>query len=568
MSYHPASVEAAPPAAYPSSTSDRFPGARLAGELETPMRDGAILRADLYLPEGSERAPVVLIRQPYGRATPSMAFRQNGSFWARKGYACVIQDVRGKFSSEGVFDPMVHEVEDGYDTVTWISQQPWCDGRVGMWGESYYGFTSLAAAVAAPPALRCIAPGDIASDRHKIWFRQGAFLLNTIGPWAIAMDAPEYADVDKVDSWHLPLVEMASAAGHEGSYFRTLVEHADDPAWWAKRSLRDRIERIRIPVLLWSGWYDNYTSGLLDDFVALVRASPQPESVHLLVGPWDHESSGEHTDRAVCIKLPPTGTYRWDSYQGFFDRYLMGLENGFGKAGKVTYFTIGADRWQNAASWPPPEARATPFYLRADGLLSRDAPTGDETPDRYRYDPADPVAETVGRNCWALCSALGDRREIETRPDVLSYTTAPLAQDCELSGLITAVLHAASSAVDTDFTITLIDLLADGTANQIQDGIIRAAYRDDPYRPTPIVPGQVYAFAIELAGASYLVKAGHRLRVDISSSCFDRYDRNLNTGARFGHGTEIRVAEQSIHHSADHPSHILLPLVEADQRGR
>jgi putative CocE/NonD family hydrolase len=185
------------------------------------MRDDAVLRADVYLPEGCDRAPVILIRQPYGRATLSMAFRQTGSFWARKGYACVVQDVRGKFSSEGVFDPMVHEADDGFDTVTWISRQNWCDGRVGMWGESYYGFTSLAAAVTAPPALRCIAPGDIATDRHKIWRRQGAFLLNTVGPWAIAMDTLEYADVDRLDSWHLPLVDMAKAAGHEGRYFRT-----------------------------------------------------------------------------------------------------------------------------------------------------------------------------------------------------------------------------------------------------------------------------------------------------------------------------------------------------------
>jgi putative CocE/NonD family hydrolase len=299
MSYHPASYHAEPPAEMPSGTPDRFPGARHAGELATAMRDGAILRSDLYLPEGCDKAPAILIRQPYGRATPSMGFAQTGRFWARKGYACVIQDVRGKFYSAGVFEPMVHEVEDGYDTVEWVGRQPWCDGRVGMWGESYYGFTSLAAAVAAPPALVCIAPGDIASDRHAIWFRQGAFLLNTIGPWAIAMDAPEYADVSRVDTWHLPLVEMAAGAGHEARYFRALIDHAGDPAWWARRGLRDRLGRIAIPVLFWSGWYDNYTAGLLADFTALERASPRPDQVHLFVGPWDHESSGEHTDRAV-----------------------------------------------------------------------------------------------------------------------------------------------------------------------------------------------------------------------------------------------------------------------------
>jgi putative CocE/NonD family hydrolase len=560
MSYHPAAYHAEPPAKFPSSTPDRFTASRLVGELETPTRDGVVLRSDLYMPEGCDRAPAILIRQPYGRATPAMAFGQTGSFWNRKGYACVVQDVRGKFSSDGAFDPMVHEAHDGYDTVEWVSRQPWCSGRVGMWGESYYGFTSLAAAVEAPPALACIAPGDIASDRHKVWFRQGAFLLNTVGPWAIAMDAPEYADLSRVDSWHLPLIDMAAAAGQEGRYFRTLIDHAHDPAWWAKRGLSDRLDRIRIPVLFWSGWYDNYTGGLLDDFAALERVSPQPGRVHLFVGPWDHESSGEHTDRAICVKLPPTGEHRWDTYQAFFDRYLMNLDNGFGAAGKVEYFTISANRWQRSVSWPPPDMRATPFYLRAGRVLAREAPGVAEEPDRFRYDPADPVAETVGLNCWALCGQLGDRREIEKRADVVSYTTEPLDSDVELTGPVEAVVYAASSATDTDFTVTLVDVFEDGTANQIQDGIIRAAHRDDPYRTSPIVPGRVYEYAIDLAATSYLVKAGHRIRVDVSSSCFDRYDRNPNTGERFGYAVGTKVAEQAIHHSRNHPSRILLPI--------
>jgi putative CocE/NonD family hydrolase len=561
MSYHPAAYHAEPPAQFPSSTPDRFKTSRPARELETRMRDGVVLRSDLYMPENCDRAPAILIRQPYGRATPAMAFAQTGSFWARKGYACVVQDVRGKFSSDGIFDPMVHEAHDGHDTVDWVSRQPWCSGRVGMWGESYYGFTSLAAAVEMPPALACIAPGNIASDRHTIWFRQGAFLLNTIGPWAIAMDAPEYADLSRIDPWHLPLVEMASAAGHEGAYLRTLIDHAQDPAWWARRGVRDRLDRIKIPVLFWSGWYDNYTSGFLEDFAALERSSPNPEHIHLFVGPWDHESSGEHTDRAICVKLPPTGEHRWDTYQAFFDRYLMEAQNGFGAAGKVEYFTIGTNRWQRSSAWPPPGMRPTPFYLRAGGVLATAAPHGGEEPERFRYDPANPVPETIGLNCWALCGQLGDRREIEERADVVSYTTAPLEANCELTGPIKAVLHAASSAVDTDFTVTLVDVFEDGTANQIQDGIIRTSHRSDPYRPSPIMPGEIYAYSIDLAATSYLVKAGHRIRVDVSSSCFDRYDRNTNTGDRFGYATGTKVAEQAIHHSREHPSHILLPLL-------
>lgn len=559
MSYHPAG-HTEPPAAFRSSTPDRFKASRRIGELETPMRDGVILRSDLYMPDGCKKAPLILIRVPYGRATPDMGFGEIGTFWARKGYACVVQDVRGKFSSDGEFEPMIHEARDGYDTVEWMSRQPWCDGRVGMWGESYYGFTSLAAATEAPSALACIAPGDIATDRRRIWFRQGAFALNTIGAWAMAMDTREYADLSRIDWWHLPLVDMAATAGLEGRLIRAFMDHVDDADWFAERGLRHRLDRIKIPVLFWTGWYDNYTGELLADFAILERSSPRPEHVHLLAGPWDHESIAGATDRAICVKLPPTEEHRWDVYQAFFDRYLMGIENGFGAAGKVEYFTIGANRWQTAHTWPPQGMQPTPFFLRAGGRLSRERPQGTEEADHYRYDPTDPVADTMGLNCWALCTQLGDRREMEKRSDVICYTTEPLDSDTELTGPVKAVIYASSSAVDTDFTVTLVDIFKDGTANQIQDGIVRAAYRDGTYRPSPIVPGRVYEYAIDLAATSYLVKAGHRIRVEISSSCFNRYDRNTNTGERFGYAVETKVAEQVIQHSRDHPSHVLLPL--------
>jgi hypothetical protein len=473
----------------------------------------------------------------------------------------VVQDVRGKFSSDGVFEPMVNEKNDGFDTVEWISRQPWCNGRVGMWGESYYGLASLAAAIAAPPALACIAPGDIVLDWHKIFFRQGAFYQNTLAAWTISMDANEYADLSKLDSWHLPLIEQAKAAGQEGKYFKAVIEHSADLSWWKPLDLSAGLDRIAIPVLYWSGWYDNYTGGLLGDYARLKQKSPHPDLIHLMVGPWDHEGSSEHTDHAICIPLPSTAAHRWDSYQAFFDRYLMEIENDFGKDGGVDYFTIAADRWQKSHAWPPVNMTPTPFYLRTGERLSSEAPSGDEAPDRFRYDPAKPVAETVGLNCWALCAQLGDRSEIEKRADVLCYTTAPLEADLELTGPIKAVLSAASSAPDTDFTVALIDLFPDGTANQIQDGIVRTSCARDPYRPEPVPAGEIRDYEIDLFATSYLVKAGHSIRVDVSSSCFDRYDRNTNTGELFGTARLVKIAEQAIHHSAAHPSRIVLPVV-------
>jgi putative CocE/NonD family hydrolase len=559
MSYHHSSFHPKPLAAFPSGTPDRFAEVRYVGELETPMRDGVILRADLTLPAGVERAPVILIRQPYGRKTPAMMLEQTASFWARKGYACVVQDVRGKFSSDGQFEPVVNEMNDGHDTVQWITRQSWCSGKVGMWGESYYGLTALAAAMSGVPGLVCIAPGDIVMDWHKVWFRQGAMFLNTMAPWAISMDAPEYADLSKLDPWHLPLNDMARAAGQSGTYFNTVLAHVTDRAWWEKRDLTPSLDRVKIPVLCWTGWYDNFTGGSLQDFKRREAAAGK-EHTHLMIGPWDHEGSSEHTTKAICMPVPPTGKARWDTYQHFFDRYLMGINNGFGRDGRVRYFTIGANRWQVAPSWPPPGTQPTPFYLRTGGQLSESKPNDDAAPARFTYDPADPVVETVGLNCWAVCGQLGDRRPIESRADVLTYTTPRLDSDLELTGPIAMKLYAASDATDTDFTVALSDVFPNGLSNPIQEGIIRASAREDVFDPTSIEPGHIYAYDIDLFATSYLVKAGHRIRVSISSSCFDRYERNLNTGERFGTNSTIRVAHQEIHQSAAHPSHILLPL--------
>ncbi len=564
MSYHPAS-DGIDYAAFviPSGTPDRIAETTFTPDLRCPLRDGVELGADLYRPAGDGPFPTVVIRMPYGKQTPEMGMRQIGEWLARKGYACLVQDVRGKFSSGGVFDPGVHEVDDGYDTVDWVAAQNWCDGAVGLFGESYYGFTSFAAAVSGHPAIRAIAPGDIGLERHATWIRQGALLLNTTGYWALSMDAPEYADVSAVDPYYLPIRDLPETVGLEGAFYRGVVDHATDAEWWRPRSLHHRIGEIRCAVLSWSGWYDNYTAPQLGDFQRLLEVHPHPETLHLMVGPWDHEGSAGAADRAVCIPVPDTAQHRWDAYQAFFDRYLRGEDNGFGDDGRADLFTIGRNRWRRAASWPPPELRPTPLYLRGDGSLSASEPPADDGPRGYRYDPADVAAETVGTSCWALCTSLGDRRSLDGRADILRYVGEPLAEDLELTGPVSAVIHAASSAVDTDFVVTLCHVLADGTVNTIQDGIVRARYRHGIDDPRDLVPGEVTRYEIRMSATSYVVPAGDRLRVDIASSCFDRYDRNLNSGEPYGRATTIVVAEQAIHHSALNPSHVVLPVIPA-----
>lgn len=561
MSYHPAS-DGIDYAAFtiPSGTPDRIAATSFTPDLRSPMRDGVELGADLYHPAADGPFPTVVIRMPYGKQTPDMGMRQVGEWLARKGYACLVQDVRGKFSSGGVFDPGVYEVDDGYDTVEWVAAQEWCDGAVGLFGESYYGFTSFAAAISGHPAIRAIAPGDIGLERQATWIRQGALLLNTTGYWALSMDAPEYADVSAVDPYHLPIRDLPDTVGLEGAFYRGVVDHAADADWWMPRSLHHRIGEIRCAVLSWSGWYDNYTAPQLGDFQRLLEVHPHPETLHLMVGPWDHEGSAGAADRAVCIPVPDTAQHRWDAYQDFFDRYLRGEDNGFGDDGLADLFTIGRNRWRRAASWPPPEMRPTPLYLRGDGSLSGSEPAADEGPRSYRYDPADVAGETVGRSCWALCTSLEDRRALDDRADIVRYVGEPLAEDLELTGPVTAVLHAASSAVDTDFVVTLCHVLADGTVNTIQDGIVRARYRHGIDDPRDLVPGEVTRYEIGMSATSYHVPAGDRIRVDIASSCFDRYDRNTNSGEPFGRAETIVVAEQTIHHAAATPSFIVLPV--------
>ena len=310
--------------------------------------------------------------------------------------------------------PAVGEIEDGYDTVDWIANADWCNGRVGLWGESYYGFTSLAAAISGHPAVAGIAPGDIGTDWRAVWYRGGALQLNTAGYWAIAMDDPEYADLTRVDAWYLPLAGMAAAAGGSGDYFRATIDRASDDAWWRERSLRHRLADVRVPMLTWSGWYDNFTGEQLHDLGLIRSRIPRRSTVHLLVGPWDHEGSGEHTDHAVCVPVPPTAAHRWDAYQAFFDTYVMRAPDA-APVPAVEVFTLNAG-WQRPPSWPPPAATPTAFHLRAGGLLSTEPPAAGEQPDTYDYDPANPIPETVGGNCWELCEALGDRREIEHGP--------------------------------------------------------------------------------------------------------------------------------------------------------
>lgn len=555
----------------PSGTKDRCNPGRILRDEMVPMSDGVRLATDVYLPDREGPFPTILTRMPYGKTELYCHMPLTGEFWSKKGYAFVAQDVRGKWGSEGVFEPNSNknEVTDGYDTIEWITNQSWSNHRIGMWGESYYGFTTYAGAVSQHSDLVCIAPGDISLDRYRATYRNGALQLNTVGMWAISMMAQEYQDIELVDPWHLPLAEMANAAGVPSAYFDHVIANPTRSKFWKERSLLEGYEEIRIPVLHWGGWYDNYLGPVISDWEILRKRNLGSGHNHLFIGPWDHDGTADKLHRVGRLNVGDgTAKHRWDTFQAFFDHYLMGLDNGFDISSKVQIFVMGANTWRDEKEWPPVGTKYTKYYLHSkgnanslhgDGMLDTQLP--DEEPvDNYAYDPMDPVADTLDMDCWSFAGEMDDRREVEGRRDVLVYTTATLESDIELTGSVTARLYAASSAVDTDFTITLVDVFEDGYANQIQDGIIRASYRDSDIRSSLIEPGRVYGYDVDLWATSYVVKKGHRIRVEVSSSCFNKYDRNPNTGESFGAAVKSVQAKQTIHHSKLYPSCVTLPV--------
>jgi len=558
----------------PTSSPDVYDRVVVEKDVPIPMRDGVCLYANVYRPRAEGPFPVILTRMPYGKDEYYCFMPWIGRFWARKGYACVAQDVRGKWSSEGEWEPLVNEIDDGYDTIEWISQQPWCDGNIGATGESYYGYTSWAAALSGHPNLKAIAPSTTAMDIYGAWvYRNGALCMQTMGIWALHMNARRYRNPLRIDQWHLPLISWDDNAGIPCAYYKDWIRHPTRDEYWQRINLDDGYSDIEIPVLHMGGWYDTFLGSTLRDWAG-VRESSRSETARLnqwlLVSPIDHEGTPESSGRIGRIEIGTSeGWERWEMSRRFFDYWLKGVDNGLAEEPRVKLFVIGDNEWRYEDEWPLARTRYTRYYFHSDGgantsggdgWLSLDSPV-EEPVDTFVYDPEDPVSISLQEDMWYLAQTLLDRQEVEGRSDVLVYTTPPLEEDLELTGPITATLYAASTAPNTDFTATLVDLFPDGYAHMIREGIIRASHRESDVEPSPIEPGRVYEYTIDLWATSYVVRKGHRMRVEISSSNFNQYDRNPNTGAEFGMSAEKVKATQTIYHDADRPSHITLPVI-------
>lgn len=554
------------------------------------MRDGARLRANVFRPAARGRFPVLLMRTPYGKDVyMGGAAGLHPLHAIRRGYVVVIQDTRGRFSSDGEFRPW-QEAEDGFDSVRWAAGLPFCSGRVGMFGASYVGFTQWAAAAELPPGLAAIAPYVTCADPLRgLFFRGGAFQLGMNAVWYLSVLGPDLlarrhgpdrgalraamealaAEVDAfADSGFasLPLRAFEPLRRHEvGKAFFEPLENPMDRRALDHMTIAARYDRVQVPSFNLGGWYDIFLQQTIDNYVAM-RARGTP--ARLLIGPWIHDAAmnpigevnfGFGAEAAALDLESDLGSMQLD----WFDRWLKGSAANDDQP-PVRIFVMGANRWRSEKEWPLARAVETAYFLHPEGLLGP-APPADSEPDLYPYDPADPVPTWGGATFLSPEFPPGprDQREIEARPDVLTYTTPPLDADLEVTGPITVRLWASSSAPDTDFVARLCDVLPSGRSVQLTDGIIRARYRDFECGgpPTPIEPGRAYEYVIDLWATSNLFKAGHRIRLDVTSSSFPRWDRNPNTGGDLFADTRLQVAHQRVHHTPSHPSRLLLPVV-------
>lgn len=562
-------------------------------DVEVPMRDGVILRADIYRPSAAERLPVLLERTPYGKGFSEPGFALMA---AERGYVVVVQDTRGRWSSEGDGYPFVHEKEDGYDTVQWAAQQEWCDGQVGMYGVSYVGYTQWAAAAERPPALKTMIPAVTFCKPYDFVYEGGAFMLGASVSWGLmaggsmALQRQEMS-AEAREQWMLRFIQAVDGMtyrstfntlpldqmpviGKDGlvTYFADLLSHPRYDHFWKK--IDCPYEAMSMPIFHLGSWYDIFLGTTLKDYVRIHSQGASPRQ-KLVVGPWTHANFDNlvgEVDFGVqaswMFVLPEEEQLRW------FDYWLKGEENGILQEPPVRLFVMGRNYWRNEHEWPLARTKYIPYYLHSagganslhgDGGLSPEPP-GEENTDSLIYDPREPVpTHGGGLCCWdaALKSGAYDQREIEQRQDVLVYTTPPLERDLEVTGPLQVNLWAASSALDTDFTAKLVDVHPDGFARNLADGILRASCRNSLSLPELLEPGEVYPLVIDLAATSNVFLAGHRIRLEISSSNYPRFARNPNTGQSHGEASELATARQTIYHDHLHPSHILLPVIEA-----
>ena len=581
-------------------------------DVRVPMRDGVTLATDLYLPKAEGKWPAILTRTPYGKNGQ----RGNGTYFAARGYVFIAQDCRGRFGSGGTWGGFVKDDrKDGFDVARWIAAQPWSDGKFGMIGTSYVGGTQHAMAMGKPPALVTAIPVDAVSNMgYQSMRNAGAFELRfwnwimSTAPRGVNADPPTKKMLQEMTDnrlhylRNLPLRRGTTPLKHMPEYEEWLVEamkHGANDEFWAHVNILDHAEDYKdIPLYLVGGWYDSWGGNTTANYRALSKTKKGP--IYLIMGPWIHGRQGNTSHGQVsfgkdaAIKDPRGWRLDWT------DRWLKGRDDRVGKVDpfktNVRIFVMGTGSgrktekglldhggyWRSVTAWPPAERKDTKYYLRKGGLLSPEAPSSETASTKYVFDPANPVP-TIGGNISSnrgiMLQGAWDQRggphvwnaqepiPLSSRNDILVFMTPPLKEDVEVTGELEVKLWVSSSAPDTDFTAKLVDVappnpdFPGGFDMNIADGIVRARFRESLKAEKFMQPGEIYPVTIRMYPSSNVFRKGHRIRVDVSSSNFPRFDLNPNTGEPLNDNRRWAKATNTIHQSAKHPSHIVLPIL-------
>ena len=541
------------------------------------MRDGISLAVDLILPNGHGPFPVILERTPYDKSSSRNSSTEG---YAKQGYAVVLQDVRGRFNSDGDFDPFRQEHQDGFDTINWIAEQDWCDGNIGMIGGSYSGQTQWYAAGVAPKALKAIIP--VESPPGNLFMNEpmygGAMILCTV-EWGSLLGRKSFqntafGDIYKEHRPYFDELNVEKAMQATGSQCRwwsdDWLNHPTLDAFWESCGYEHLWSKMTVPALNISGWWGLNFNGAPRNFVGMREQGATQEArdgQRLVIGPWPHWVNGSRSLNGQ--DFGPDAVTGLSNYNlKFFDHYLKGkTDNTLKDDPRVHVFVVGANEWWEADTWPLPNTQPTPLYLhsggnanshRGDGTVSFDRPETAEPADTYLSNPLDPV-----KSHWDIRDGPVDDRALTERPDILCYTSEALTEAVDVVGDISAVLYASSSAKDCDWHIRLVDVHPDGTARFMCHGVLRARFRNGFDKNEVLTPNEITRFNIDMTATGIRFLPGHKIRIEIASSWFNRFDRNLQTGAEnwMRDESEPVIATQKVFHDANHPSRIILPVI-------
>ncbi len=546
------------------------PSVRIEKDVMIPMRDGVELAANISRPDSQSSFPVIIVRTPYDKDNEEDG--DWGEYWAEQGYVFVLQDCRGTGNSTGEWYPAIHERADGVDTREWVLKQPWCNGSIGTTGGSYLGFTQFAASLDSTTAIKAMFPEIALMDWYDgVTYIDGALSIGTVMNWGLEMAEPsmgegihvnwEESDQDRVFRT-LPLIDFDKNVGMRLPWMRDWILNPSYNEYWAPLNIDSLKTQCETPLIAVSGWYDIFMHQALEYQAHAIENGKQDQ--HLIIGPWAHGPNWVEGER----ELGENHELDFDSIQmSWFGKWLKG-EEWKEELAPIKLYVMGSNVWRNEQEWPLARTQYTNYYLHSDGSantargngrLSLSTP-GDEPQDQFQYEPHDPVPTLGGSLLFGEPGPM-DQEDIEKRHDVLVYTSEVLKEPLEVTGPVKLILHASSDSRDTDWTGKLVDVYPDGRAFNLCDGVIRARYRHGPSNPELITPDKVYRYEIDLWATSNVFLPGHRIRVEISSSNFPRFDRNPNTGNTFGMDADIRTAEQTVYHDKLYPSYILLPVI-------